>query len=102
MIRHLFALNGTNLLSYGALVQKSDPSALGLIRLISRCLLGRALGGGFGQTCVPKLIQVVGRTHFSRGHKAEVCFIAGCQLVASLSSFRPPIFLVTLPVSLSL
>lgn len=64
MITHLVALNSTNLLSYGALVQMSDSSALGLIRVKSRCLLCWALGGGFGLESVPKLIHIVGRTHF--------------------------------------
>lgn len=38
---------------------------------------------------------------FSCGHRSEVSFLAGCQLVASQSSFWPPASLVILPFFLS-
>lgn len=60
----------------------------------SKCQLGWLLARGHGGESAPKLTHCW-QNSLSYGHRPEVCFFAGCQLVAPLSSFRPPAVLVT-------
>ena len=76
----------------------SAHSLIWVTRPKSRCWKAWALFGGSGGGSVPRLIWAVGSIKFFVVIKLRPCVPAGCQLGASPSSQRPPIFLLTLPL----
>lgn len=48
---------------------------------------------GSGKEDASKLIQLVGRTHFFLIVGMSLCFLSGCQLVATLGIYRLPTLL---------